>query len=59
MHVPGHAVDYDGPNLPALLSEVRATYPGARAFIHKGHVHAEDPRIRAPYFGRRGTAGAR
>lgn len=59
LHVPGHAVDYDGPDLPALLSEVRQTYPGARAFIHRGHVHTEDPRIRAPLFGKRGTTGAR
>jgi hypothetical protein len=58
-HIPGHAVDYDGPDLSALLSEVRSTFPGARAFIHRGHVHAEDSRIRAPYFGRRGTTGAR
>jgi hypothetical protein len=59
MHVPGHALDYDGPDLPALLSEVRATYPGARAFIHGGHVHVQDSRIRAPYFGTRGLTGDR
>ncbi|MES2904555.1 MAG: D-Ala-D-Ala carboxypeptidase family metallohydrolase [Pseudomonadota bacterium] len=57
MHVPGNAVDYDGPDLNALLGEVKLTFPGARAFIHKGHVHAQDRRIRAPYFGRHGTIG--
>ena len=56
-HITGNAVDYDGPNLPALLQEVRATYPGAKAFIHNGHVHTQGDRIRAPYFGKRGTTG--
>jgi hypothetical protein len=56
-HVDGNAVDYDGPDLNALLGEVRQTYPGANAFIHKGHVHTQDRRIKAPYFGKRGTRG--
>lgn len=56
-HVSGEAVDYDGPDLPALLTEVRSTFPRARAFIHRGHVHAQGGGIRAPYFGRRGTTG--
>lgn len=56
-HVPGNAVDYDGPDLGALLIEARETFPGAKAFIHDGHVHVQDRRLRAPYFGRRGTTG--
>jgi hypothetical protein len=56
-HPDGNAIDYDGPNLPALLQEVQATFPGAKAFIHKNHVHTQDRRIRAPYFGQRGTTG--
>jgi hypothetical protein len=56
-HLDGHGVDYDGPNLNALLGEVRQTFPGAKAFIHKGHVHVQDPRINAPYFGKNGTRG--
>jgi hypothetical protein len=58
-HVDGNAVDYDGPDLGALLSEVQQTFPGAKAFIHKGHVHTQDRRIRAPYFGKNGTRGLR
>ena len=58
-HVDGNAVDYDGPDLKALLAEVRETYPGAKAFIHKGHVHTQDRRITAPYYGERGTRGRR
>lgn len=55
-HVDGNAVDYDGPDLNALLADVRQTYPGAKAFIHDGHVHTQDRRIRAPYYGKHGTA---
>lgn len=58
-HVDGNAVDYDGPDLNALLGEVRQKFPGAKAFIHNGHVHTQDRRIRAPYFGKRGTTGLR
>lgn len=58
-HVPGNAVDYDGPDLSALLAEVKQTFPGAKAFIHKDHVHTQDRRIQAPYFGRNGTKGLR
>lgn len=56
-HPLGQAVDYDGPDLPALLREVRQRWPGAKAFIHKGHVHTEDPRFNVPYFGKNGTKG--
>lgn len=56
-HVDGNAVDYDGPDLNALLGEVRSLYPGANAFIHKGHVHAQDRRIKAPFYGKNGTRG--
>jgi hypothetical protein len=56
-HVDGNAVDYDGPDLPALLGEVRQRFPGSKAFIHGGHVHVQDRRLRAPYFGQRGTTG--
>ncbi|MFA6031811.1 MAG: D-Ala-D-Ala carboxypeptidase family metallohydrolase [Myxococcota bacterium] len=58
-HVDGNAVDYDGPDLSALLSEVRGKFPSAKAFIHRNHVHAQDRNFRVPYFGRRGTVGAR
>lgn len=58
-HLTGNAVDYDGPDLGALLNEVMQTYPGAKAFIHDGHVHVEDPRLKAPYFGKNGTKGLR
>lgn len=58
-HVSGNAVDYDGPDLNAVLSEVRQRFPGAKAFIHKGHVHAQDRRIQAPYYGKNGTRGLR
>ena len=57
-HLNGDAVDYSGPNLPALLDEVRSRFPGANAFIHKGnHVHAQMRGLNAPYFGRNGTKG--
>ncbi len=56
-HVDGNAVDYDGPDLGALLGEVQQTFPGAKAFIHKNHVHTQDRRLRAPYYGKRGTFG--
>lgn len=58
-HLDGTAVDYAGPDLNALLGEVRSTWPDARAFIHKNHVHTEHPRFKAPYYGRRGTTGLR
>lgn len=58
-HVDGNAVDYDGPNLGALRDEVQAMLPGARVIIHDGHVHAQDRRIKAPYYGKRGTTGLR
>lgn len=59
-HLSGRAADYDGPDLSAVLSEVRGL-PGVRkAFIHDGHVHGEgDDSWRAPYFGKRGTYGLR
>ncbi len=58
-HLDGSAVDYDGPDLPALLQEVRGL-PGVRkAFIHKGHVHTEGDGWNTPYFGKRGTTGLR
>ena len=55
-HLTGRAVDYDGPDLNALLQEVRGL-PGARkAFIHKNHVHGVGD-WKVPYFGKRGTYG--
>ena len=58
-HLSGRAVDYDGADLNAVLAEVRRL-PGTRkAFIHKGHVHAEGDGWNVPYFGRRGTYGLR
>jgi uncharacterized protein YcbK (DUF882 family) len=58
-HLSGNAVDYDGPDLGALLEEVRRLGGIERAFIHKNHVHGEGDRLRAPYFGKRGTFGLR
>ncbi len=56
-HVDGNAVDYDGPDLGRLLSEARQKFPGAKAFIHDGHVHVQDRRLNAPYYGKNGTKG--
>lgn len=55
-HLTGEAADYDGPNLTALLEEVKAQPGTTRAFIHKGHVHGEG-KWRVPYFGKNGTRG--
>lgn len=57
-HLTGRAVDYDGPNLSAVLAEVRKLPGHRRSFIHDGHVHAEGD-WDVPYFGRRGTTGLR
>lgn len=54
------AVDYDGPDLRALIKEVRGLPGLRRAFIHDDHVHGEgDESWRVPYFGARGTYGLR
>lgn len=57
-HLTGEAVDYDGPNLNALLGEARQLPGVRRAFIHKGHVHTEGD-WKVPYFGKNGTKGLR
>lgn len=58
-HLKGYGVDYDGPDLNALLAEVRGL-PGIRkAFIHKSHVHSEGDGWNVPYYGARGTTGLR
>lgn len=57
-HLRGRAIDYDGPDLNALLREVRGL-PGVRkAFIHKGHVHTEGD-WNVPHYGKNGTKGLR
>jgi len=57
-HVTGEAADYDGPDLNALLGEVRSHYgPEAKVFIHNGHVHAQKRGLGAPFYGKRGTTG--
>lgn len=56
-HLTGEAVDFDGPDLNALLQEVRKTLGPDKAFIHDGHVHAEKQGWGVPYFGKRGTQG--
>jgi uncharacterized protein YcbK (DUF882 family) len=57
-HLTGEAVDYDGPNLNALLQEVRSLPQTRKAFIHNGHVHSDlKEGYMAPYFGKRGTRG--
>lgn len=55
-HLTGEAVDYDGPNLAALLEQAKRLPGLRRAFIHKDHVHTEGD-WQAPYFGKRGTVG--
>lgn len=55
-HLTGRAVDYYGPDLNALLEEVRGLPGQRRSFIHKDHVHGEGD-WDVPYFGKRGTTG--
>lgn len=57
-HLRGTDVDYDGPNLPALLAEVQKLPGHQKSFIHKGHVHGRG-NWNVPYFGRNGTKGLR
>lgn len=57
-HLTGEAVDYDGPDLGAVLRDVRGLPGHRRSFIHDGHVHAEGD-WDVPYFGHRGTTGLR
>lgn len=57
-HLTGEAIDYDGPDLNALLEQARKLPGLRRAFIHNGHVHAEGD-WQVPYFGKRGTTGLR
>lgn len=58
-HVSGDAFDLDGPNLGALLEEAKGRYPGAKSFIHDGHVHVQQRGLGVPYYGRVGTTGLR
>lgn len=56
-HLTGQAIDYAGPDLGALLAEVRGLAGLRKAFIHKGnHVHAVGD-WNVPYFGKNGTKG--
>lgn len=58
-HLSGRAADWTGPDLNALLAEVRGLPGNKRAFIHNGnHVHGEGG-WDVPYFGKRGTIGQR
>ena len=57
-HVTGDAVDYAGPNLPALLAEAQSRFPNAKSFIHNGnHVHVQQRGLNFPSYGRRGMKG--
>ena len=63
-HLSPRAIDYDGPNLNAILAEARKLPGHRKSFIHDAgsgrHVHAEgDESWNVPYFGRRGTTGLR
>lgn len=55
-HLRGTDVDYDGPDLNAVLREVRGLPGYEKGFIHKGHVHARG-KWDVPYFGKNGTKG--
>jgi hypothetical protein len=55
-HLSGTAADYDGPDLNALLQEVRGLPGHKKSFIHKGHVHGVGD-WQVPYFGKIGTRG--
>jgi hypothetical protein len=55
-HLRGTAVDYDGPDLSAVLQEVRSLPGHKKSFIHKGHVHGVGD-WRVPFFGKQGTRG--
>lgn len=57
-HLSGRAVDYVGPDLNAVLREVRGLPGHRKSFIHKDHVHGEGE-WKVPYYGRRGTKGLR
>jgi uncharacterized protein YcbK (DUF882 family) len=57
-HLTGDAADFAGPDLVALLREVRETLRPDGAFIHNGnHVHAKKKGWGVPYYGKRGTKG--
>lgn len=53
-HLRGIAVDYDGPDLQALLEEVRRLPGHRKSSIHKNHVHGVGD-WDVPYFGKWGT----
>lgn len=57
-HLKGIAADFDGPDLGAVLQEVRQLPGHRRSFIHKNHVHGEGD-WQVPYFGKNGTRGRR
>jgi hypothetical protein len=57
-HLRGTDADYDGPDLNALLAEIREQPGHRKSFIHDGHVHASGD-WDVPYFGHRGTTGLR
>lgn len=55
-HLRGTDADYDGPDLNALLQEVRGLPGHEKSFIHRGHVHGRG-KWNVPYFGKNGTKG--
>ncbi len=56
LHLSGDAADYIGTTAAALRDYFG---PGARIIPESDHIHVQGRGLNAPYFGRKGTVGAR